>query len=54
MAVTAADKLKVATNAYNLLTQKYGIPETDIIFDPLVFPCGTGDKNYFGSGYETI
>ncbi|RAP31594.1 methionine synthase [Candidatus Marinamargulisbacteria bacterium SCGC AG-343-D04] len=54
MAVTAKDKLKVATNAYELLTKKYGIPEEDIIWDPLVFPCGTGDENYFGSGKETI
>lgn len=54
MAVTAADKLKVAKNSYELLTKKYGIPEEDIMFDPLVFPCGTGDKNYFGSGKETI
>ena len=54
MAVTAADKLKVAIHSYDLLTKKYGIPEEDIIFDPLVFPCGTGDENYFGSGFETI
>ncbi len=54
MAVTAEDKLKVATNSYELLTKKYGIPEEDIIFDALVFPCGTGDENYFGSGKETI
>ncbi len=54
MAVTAEDKLRVATNSYDLLTKKYGIDETDIIFDPLVFPCGTGDENYFGSGKETI
>ncbi len=54
MAVTATDKLKVATHSYDLLTQKYGIAEEDIMFDPLVFPCGTGDENYFGSGKETI
>jgi 5-methyltetrahydrofolate--homocysteine methyltransferase len=54
MAVTAEEKLTVAINSHKLLTQKYGIPEEDIIFDPLVFPCGTGDKNYFGSGKETI
>ena len=54
MAVTAEDKLKVAINSYELLTKKYGIPEEDIIYDPLVFPCGTGDENYFGSGKETI
>ncbi len=54
MAVTAEQKLSVATASYDLLTQKYGIPEEDIIFDPLVFPCGTGDENYFGSGAQTI
>lgn len=54
MAVTAEDKLKVAVNSYELLTKKYGIAEEDIMFDPLVFPCGTGDENYFGSGKETI
>lgn len=54
MAVTAKDKLRVAEASHALLTEKYGIPEEDIIFDPLVFPCGTGDENYFGSGAETI
>jgi 5-methyltetrahydrofolate--homocysteine methyltransferase len=54
MAVTATEKLNVAIESYELITKKYGIDETDIIFDPLVFPCGTGDKNYFGSGKETI
>ena len=27
---------------------------TDIVFDPLVFPCGTGDENYLGSALETV
>ena len=54
MAVTAKEKLDVAIHSYDLLTQKYGIEEQDIMFDPLVFPCGTGDENYFGSGKETI
>ena len=29
-------------------------PPEDIIFDALVFPVGTGDENYIGSGVETI
>ena len=37
-----------------LLTENYGVEPEDIIFDPLVFPVGTGDKNYIGSGVETI
>ncbi len=54
MAVTAMQKLEVARRAHQLLTQKYGIQEEDIYFDPLVFPCGTGDEKYIGSGKETI
>ncbi|MBG90583.1 MAG: methionine synthase [Actinobacteria bacterium] len=54
MAVSAEEKLRVAKVSYDLLTQKYQIPEEDIIFDPLVFPCGTGDEAYFGSGFQTI
>ena len=37
-----------------LLTAKYGIPPEDIIIDPLVFPCATGDENYIGGAVETI
>src|SRR5208282_436358 len=40
--------------SFKLLTEKYGVEPEDIIFDPLVFPVGTGDKNYIGSGVETI
>ena len=38
----------------DLLTEKYGIPPEDIIIDPLVFPCATGDENYIGGAVETI
>ena len=54
MAVTAGRKLAIAERAHALLTQKYGIPARDLIFDPLVFPVGTGDQNYVGSAVETI
>jgi len=54
MALTAKDKLTIASQSYDLLTQKYGLDPADIIFDPLVFPCGTGEEHYFGSGKETI
>ena len=36
------------------MTEKYGIPPEDIIIDPLVFPCATGDANYIGGAVETI
>ncbi|MGH7317086.1 MAG: homocysteine S-methyltransferase family protein, partial [Candidatus Rokuibacteriota bacterium] len=54
MAVTRQRKLAVAERAHELLTGKYGVPERDLIFDPLVFPVGTGDVNYVGSAVETI
>src|SRR5262245_28100356 len=54
MAVTRARKLAVAERSHRLLTEKYGRAEEDIIFDPLVFPVGTGDQNYIGAGAETI
>ncbi len=54
MAVTRQRKLAVAKRSYALLTQKYGLVAEDIIFDPLVFPLGTGDRNYIGAGEETI
>ena len=53
-AITRTRKLEIAKRSYRLLTAKYGIPPQDIIFDPLVFPCGTGDQNYIGSAFETI
>jgi 5-methyltetrahydrofolate--homocysteine methyltransferase len=54
MAVTRERKLGVAERAHALLTEKYGLPARDLIFDPLVFPVGTGDRGYVGSAVETI
>jgi len=53
-AVTRQRKLQIAERSFKLLTEKYRVEPEDIIFDPLVFPAGTGDRNYFGSGVETI
>lgn len=54
MAVTREKKLEVAKRSYDLLTQKWGIEPEDIIFDPLMFPVGTGDEQYIGAAEETI
>ena len=54
MAVTRARKLEVARRSYRLMTEKYGIPGEDILWDPLTFPCATGDAKYVGSAVETI
>ncbi len=54
MAVTVKRKLEVAERSYELLTKKYDIAPGEIIFDPLVFPAGTGDPNYKGAAKATI
>ena len=53
-AITRERKLAVAQRSHQILTEKYGVRPEDIIFDPLVFPAGTGDANYIGSAAETI
>jgi 5-methyltetrahydrofolate--homocysteine methyltransferase len=54
MAIDAGRKLEIALRSYDLLVNKYGISPHDIIFDPLVFPVGTGDEQYIGAAKETI
>src|SRR6266478_2465632 len=53
-AFTRERKLEIAQRSYKLLTEKYGLGPEDIIFDPLVFPCATGDENYIGGAVETM
>lgn len=54
MGVTAKRKLEIAKRSYQLLVDKYKIPPQDLIFDPLVFPVGTGDEQYIGSANATV
>jgi 5-methyltetrahydrofolate--homocysteine methyltransferase len=53
-AFTRERKLAIAQRSYKLLTTKYGLAPEEIIFDPLVFPCATGDENYIGGAVETM
>ncbi|XID94430.1 methionine synthase [Paenibacillaceae bacterium WGS1546] len=53
-AISREDKRDVAIRSHDLLVNKYGLRAEDIIFDPLVFPVGTGDEQYIGSAKETI
>ena len=53
-AFTRERKLEIAQRSYELLTKKYDIAPEDIVFDPLVFPCATGDENYIGGAVETV
>ncbi|WP_078382427.1 methionine synthase [Sutcliffiella halmapala] len=54
MGVTAERKLEIARRSYDLLINKYKVSPTDLIFDPLVFPVGTGDEQYIGSANATV
>jgi len=53
-AITRERKVEIAVRSWKLLTEEFGVRPGDIIFDPLVFPCATGDQNYVGSAEETI
>lgn len=53
-AVSREAKLEVVDRAYDLLVNKYGVNEEDIIFDPNMFPIGSGDPQYIGSAVETL
>ncbi|AIM16025.1 methionine synthase [Bacillus sp. X1(2014)] len=54
MGVTAERKLEIAKRSYELLVNKYKLKPQDLIFDPLVFPVGTGDEQYIGSAQATV
>ncbi|APH05951.1 methionine synthase [Bacillus weihaiensis] len=54
MALTAEKKLEIAIRSHDLLVKKHGLKASDLIFDPLVFPVGTGDEQYIGSANETV
>jgi 5-methyltetrahydrofolate--homocysteine methyltransferase len=52
-AFTRERKLAVAERSVRVAA-KHGIAPEDVIVDPLVFPCGTGDESYIGGAVETI
>ncbi|HSM12907.1 MAG TPA: homocysteine S-methyltransferase family protein, partial [Thermoanaerobaculia bacterium] len=54
MAVSLERKLEVARRSYRILVEEMGVAPEDLWFDPLVFPCGTGDETYLGSAAATI
>ncbi|MGX6446063.1 methionine synthase [Neobacillus sp. K501] len=54
MGVSAERKLEIAKRSYDLLVNKYKLKPQDLIFDPLVFPVGTGDEQYIGSAKATV
>jgi len=53
-ATTSDWKFRVAKRIYDICTEEFGIPPTDLLFDPLVFPITTGDETLRRAGLETL
>ncbi|MEZ6139237.1 MAG: homocysteine S-methyltransferase family protein [Zavarzinella sp.] len=51
---TAQWKFDCAKRIYDICVHEYGIPPTDIMFDPLVFPLTTGQEQTRRSAIETF
>jgi 5-methyltetrahydrofolate--homocysteine methyltransferase len=51
---TAEWKFEVAARIYEICTKEYGIPPTDLLFDPLVFPVSTGQEQTRKSAIATF
>ena len=51
---TAEWKFEVAKRIYDIVVHEYGIPPTDLMFDPLVFPVSTGMEQTRRSAIETF
>jgi len=54
MALTLERKIEVARASFRVLVDERNFPAEDIIFDPLVFPLGTGDIDFYRSSEITI
>ena len=54
MARTRDRKLSIAERMHALATEKHGLKEEDLMFDPLVLPVSTGMEQDKRSGLETI
>src|SRR5581483_4720210 len=51
---TAQWKFEVAARIYDICTEEYGIPPSDLLFDTLVFPVSTGQEQTRKSAIETF
>ena len=45
MAKTAEDKLRIATRLVAFACDKYGLPQSDLLIDPLTFTIATGNED---------
>lgn len=51
---TAEWKFDVAKRIYDIVVNEYGIPPSDLLFDPLVFPVSTGQEQTRKSAIATF
>lgn len=54
MAKTAQKKLGIAKRIRDIAVKKYGLRDSDLIFDPLTFTLGSGDEEFRKSAIETL
>ena len=54
MARTSQTKFEVAERIYQICTTEYGLPPSDLLFDPLVLPVSTGQEEERRNGLETL
>src|SRR6476646_6348989 len=54
MARTAQTKFEVAARIHEICTKEYGLPPSDLLFDPLVLPVSTGQEDERRNGLETL
>src|SRR5467141_3196927 len=54
MARTAEGKFEIAKRAYEQATREFGLPASDIFFDPLALPISTGIEEDRRNALETI
>jgi 5-methyltetrahydrofolate--homocysteine methyltransferase len=54
MAKTADDKLRIAERLYDMAVNQYGLPPSDLLFDPLTFTVCTGMEDDRKLAIETL
>lgn len=54
MAKTADDKIRIARRLYDFAVNRFGLPPSDLLFDPLTFTIATGNEDDRRLGLETL